>query len=144
MFVLPLAGLSAARCFPKYQNAMRHGALVPYDSLDRNSAFVVFVSHRWVNDSSRSTGFRQRGAAGNGGDGTPDVDSAKHAFLVEGLSSILASLPREVAVFLWIDFSCIDQVRSSCIIWRNLQERTAVVLLKRNIEAAVATKVSST
>eukprot|EP00752_Nemacystus_decipiens_P004430 g4043.t1 len=109
MFVLPLAGLSAARCFPKYQNAMNSGALVPYDSLDRNSAFVVFVSHRWVNDSTRSTGFRQRGATGDGGDGTPDVDSAKHAFLVEGLSSILASLPREVAVFLWIDFSCIDQ-----------------------------------
>eukprot|EP00903_Cladosiphon_okamuranus_P017117 g15770.t1 len=109
MFVLPLAGLSAARCFPKYQKAMRSGALVPYDSLDRNSAFVVFVSHRWINDSGRSTAFRQQGAAGDGGDGTPDVDSAKHAFLVEGLSSILASLPREVAVFLWIDFSCIDQ-----------------------------------
>ena len=113
MFVLPLAGLNATRCFPKYQNAMNSGALVPYDSLDRNIAFVVFVSHRWVNDSSRSTGSRQREAAGDGGDGTPDVDSAKHAFLVEGLSSILASLPREVAVFLWIDFSCIDQVRGS-------------------------------
>lgn len=87
---------------------------MPYDSLDRNSAFVVFVSHRWVNDSSRSTGIRQRGAAADGGDGRPDVDSAKHAFLVEGLSSILASLPREVAVFLWIDFSCIDQVRGTC------------------------------
>lgn len=122
MFVLPLAGLSAARCFPKYQNAMSSGALVPYDSLDRNSAFVVFVSHRWVNESSRPTGFRQHGAAardGDGaGDGTPDVDSAKHAFLVEGLTSILASLPREVAVFLWIDFSCIDQVREPRIIWR--------------------------
>lgn len=108
MYVLPLAGLSAARCFPKYENAMRSGALVPYDSLDRNSAFVVFVSHRWVNESSQQSGFEQRG---DGGDGTPDLESAKHGFLVEGLSSILASLPREVAVFLWIDFSCIDQVR---------------------------------
>lgn len=111
MLVLPLAGLSAARCFPKFQNAMRSGALVPYDSLDRNSAFVVFVSHRWVNDSGRPTAFRQHGAAG-GGDGMPDVDSAKHGFLVEGLNSILASLPREVAVFLWVDYSCIDQVRA--------------------------------
>ncbi|CAM9492314.1 unnamed protein product [Pylaiella littoralis] len=106
MFVLPLAGLSAASCFPKYENAMRSGALVPYDSLDRNSAFVVFVSHRWVNDSSRPT---ESGKPGDGGNGTPDVESAKHGLLVEGLSSILASLPREVAVFLWIDFSCIDQ-----------------------------------
>lgn len=111
MFLLPLAGLSAARCFPKFENARRSGALVPYDALDRNSAFVVFVSHRWVNDSSRPTAFRQHGAA-RGGDGMPDVDSAKHGFLVEGLNSILASLPREVAVFLWIDYSCIDQVRA--------------------------------
>lgn len=112
MFVLPLAGLSAARCIPKYETAMRSGALVRYDALDRNSAFVVFVSHRWVNESSMGRpGFRQYEGGGGREDGTPDVESAKHAFLVEGLNSILASLPREVAVFLWIDFSCIDQVR---------------------------------
>ncbi|CAN0381100.1 unnamed protein product, partial [Ectocarpus sp. 12 AP-2014] len=109
MFVLPLTGLSAARSFPKYQNAMRSGALVPYDSLDRNSAFVVFVSHRWINESSRPTEFWKHGGGQDFGEGSPDVDSAKHTFLVEGLHSILASLPREVAVFLWIDYSCIDQ-----------------------------------
>lgn len=129
MFVLPLAGLSAAGCFPKYDAAMRSGALVRYDSLDRNSTFVVFVSHRWVNESGPTCGggFRQQGAegVGGGGDGASDVDSAKHAFVVEGLNSILASLPREVAVFVWLDYSCIDQVErvskrslsfASCII----------------------------
>lgn len=117
MFVLPLAGLSAAREFPKYQAAMRSGALVPYDSLDRNNTFVVFVSHRWVDAPTEGVGeggggggeFEEKGGGG-GRAGTPDVGAAKHAFLVEGLSSILASLPREVAVFLWIDYSCIDQV----------------------------------
>lgn len=114
MFVLPLAGLSAARGFPKYQAAMRSGALVPYDSLDRNNTFVVFVSHRWVDASTGREGGAGGGSEGQGdgggGGGTPDVGAAKHGFLVEGLTSILASLPREVAVFLWIDYSCIDQV----------------------------------
>lgn len=87
---------------------------MPYDSLDRNNAFVVFVSHRWVNESDRPTGFRQ---LGDGGDGTPDVESAKHGFLVEGFSSILASLPREVAVFLWVDFSCVNQVIGEPYVW---------------------------
>lgn len=119
MLVLPLVGLSAAGCFPNYQTAMSNGALVPYDSLDRNSTFVVFVSHRWVSrsadDSAVEASFRQegeRGGGGVGGDaGTPDVDSTKHALLVEGLRLILASLPREVTVFLWVDYSCIDQVK---------------------------------
>lgn len=122
MYVLPLAGLSAAGCFPKYDAAIRSGALVPYDSLDRNITFVVFVSHRWVNEPTDPTGragFRRK-QKGNGGNGTPDVDSAKHAFLVEGLNSILASLPREVAVFLWIDYSCIDQVRGGVLSAKNI------------------------
>ncbi|CAN0109931.1 unnamed protein product, partial [Ectocarpus sp. 13 AM-2016] len=73
--------------------------------------FVVFVSHRWINESTRPTEFWKHGGGQDFGEGSPDVDSAKHTFLVEGLHSILASLPREVAVFLWIDYSCIDQVR---------------------------------
>ncbi|CAN0474960.1 unnamed protein product, partial [Laminaria digitata] len=49
MLVLPLAELEAAGCFPRYEDAMKSGALVACDSLARGSAFVVFVSHRWVN-----------------------------------------------------------------------------------------------
>ena len=128
MFVLSLAGLSAARCIPDYRAALASGKLLPYDSLNRSTAFVVFVSHRWVNKSGGPlpggsggvrVSLRQRqqrqqdgGEAFGGGVNAPDLGTVKHEILMEGLNSILASLPREVAVFLWIDYSCIDQVGS--------------------------------
>lgn len=124
MLVMPLAELDSAGCFPRYEDAMKSGALVACDSLARGSAFVVFVSHRWVKKASNGAGegaagregeglWGMAGGAGSGGGegGAPDVDSTKHSCLVEGLNSTLASLPREVTVFVWIDYSCIDQVR---------------------------------
>ena len=119
MMVLPLAELESAQSFPRYEDVVKSGALVACDSLTRGSAFVVFVTHRWVKASNgagegdEGEGLWGAGGRGNGAGETPDVDGTKHSFLVEGLSSILASLPRDVTVFVWIDYSCVDQVRKN-------------------------------
>lgn len=123
MLVLSLTGLSTAGCIPDHRTAVASGSLFPYDSLDRSTSFVVFVSHRWVPvGESRGVkdgksggvqgGLARLGEGGGRSERLPDMDSTKHGLLVEGLNSVLASLPREVAVFVWIDHSCIDQVGS--------------------------------
>lgn len=112
MFVLPLGGLSAARGFPTYAVASRSGVLVPCDSLDRSRSFVVFVSHRWVADSVDPGGGSGSRRAKHRPGARADVCSTKHALVVEALHSMLPSLPRWVGVYVWMDYSCIDQVRS--------------------------------
>lgn len=122
MFVLPLGALSASRGFPSFKAANRSGVLVSCDSLDRSSAFVVFVSHRWVADGGDPGGGPESGRPELEEDGRgscrPDVDCAKHALVVEALSMILPSLPRWVGVYVWIDCCCIDLVRYDTIFCR--------------------------
>lgn len=116
MYVLPLGGLSAARAFPTYEAAMRSEVLVPCDSLDRSRTFVVFVSHRWVGGDPGG-GVVDEGEKIRGGC-SPDSGSAKHDLVVEGLSLILPSLPSWVAVYVWIDYCCVDQVCTQYVLRR--------------------------
>lgn len=103
--------------FPTHRAARESGILVPSESLDRSCAFVVFVSHRWVADGGdpgggdvSEDGGGAEGGAGGMGACKPDVGSAKHALVLEGLSALMPTLPRGVTVYVWIDCSCIDQV----------------------------------
>lgn len=135
MLLLSLTGLSTAGCIPDHKTALASGSLFPYESLDRSTSFVVFVSHRWV-PVKGSKGVKDgkiggvQGSSVRVGEGRdrgemlPDMDSTKHGLLVEGLNSVLASLPREVAVFVWIDHSCIDQVGSllECLFWTRVKK----------------------
>lgn len=110
MLVLSLGALAAEESFPTYQSAMQSGVLVSCESLDRASAFVVFVSHRWIADGGDPGGGSSRRERGAVCGSVPDSGSAKHALVLEGLNALMLALPRGREVYLWMDCCCIDQV----------------------------------
>lgn len=158
MLLLSLTGLSTAGCIPDHKTALASGSLFPYESLDRSTSFIVFVSHRWV-PVKESKGVKDGkiggvqggsvrvGEGGDRGERLPDMDSTKHGLLVEGLNSVLASLPREVTVFVWIDHSCIDQVGSLTkrlyFLWTTVKKNEIYVFNRNSFYPSICLSVSS-
>ena len=73
------------------------------ESIDRSTAFVVFVSHCWMRSHPGAEGYN----------GRPHPDIAQHekfALTIEGVEKAWRTLaPGMTECYLWIDFSCISQ-----------------------------------
>lgn len=72
------------------------------DLPDRSRSFVVFVSHAWMRPHTTPS-FAHPDTSSRGGE--------KYRLIAEAGDRIRAHLPPDVRVLLWIDYSCVDQVR---------------------------------
>ena len=81
---------------------------VTLESIDRSTAFVVFVSHCWLRSHPGAEGW----------DGRPHPDNAQHdkcKLTVEGVEKAWRTLaPGMTECYLWIDFSCMNQDADHC------------------------------
>jgi len=81
---------------------------VTLESIDRSTAFVVFVSHCWMRGYDGAEGW----------DGRPHPDNAQHdkcKLTVEGVEKAWRTLaPGMTKCYLWIDFSCMNQDADPC------------------------------
>ena len=71
-----------------------HHALPVYDveTIDYSTSILIFISHAWLSAAS------------------PDNDHHdKHRLIIEGVNKARNSLAKDCKVYLWIDYSCIDQ-----------------------------------
>lgn len=91
-------------------------ALVRYRDLpDRSRSFVVFVSHAWMRPHTTPS-FAHPDTSSRGGE--------KYRLISEAGDRIRAHLPPDVRVLLWIDYSCVDQVRGCR--WGSAVERKLI------------------
>ena len=92
--------------FPRCPDDM--ALCVTLDSIDRSSAFVVFVSHCWMRGYNGAEGW----------DGRPHPDNGGHEkckLTVEGVEKAWQRLaPGMTECYLWIDFSCMNQDADPC------------------------------
>ena len=92
--------------FPRCPDGL--GLCVNLESIDRSTAFVVFVSHCWMRGYDGAEGW----------DGRPHPDNAQHEkfkLTVEGVEKAWRNLaPGMTECYLWIDFSCMDQDGNPC------------------------------
>ncbi len=76
------------------------------DLPDRSRSFVVFVSHAWMRPHTTPS-FAHPDTSSRGGE--------KYRLIAEAGDRIRAHLPPDVRVLLWIDYSCVDQVRGHTV-----------------------------
>mmetsp|Transcript_18682 Transcript_18682/g.24658 ORF Transcript_18682/g.24658 Transcript_18682/m.24658 type:complete len:540 (-) Transcript_18682:350-1969(-) len=70
---------------------------IPYASLGnkRRKCFIVFVSHRWLQGQMNPP--------------HPDKDNKKFELICEIFEKMAKGLAKEIELYIWIDFACIDQ-----------------------------------
>jgi len=98
-------------------SSTQHHQTVNLQDIDIHKAFIVFVSHCWLNgwdgkkdgkvvDTEANANFEQRGYP------HPDnMNNDKHRLIIQGIESLIKNMigSDDIQVYVWIDFGCIDQ-----------------------------------
>eukprot|EP00993_Chasmostoma_nieuportense_P000789 NODE_1724_length_1401_cov_33.896389_g1637_i0.p1 GENE.NODE_1724_length_1401_cov_33.896389_g1637_i0~~NODE_1724_length_1401_cov_33.896389_g1637_i0.p1 ORF type:complete len:407 (-),score=84.03 NODE_1724_length_1401_cov_33.896389_g1637_i0:124-1344(-) len=71
---------------------------VPSTSLEGQKVCIVFISHRWLRPSMNPKQAHP-----------DDTNNSKYQLILSAIATIKTALPSDCAVYLWIDFACIDQ-----------------------------------